>query len=339
MSIVNQKGGFFRTLEINRDSAEKSTTTLIEPIVKQAENYVIHIQRFITNIMPAINQLPNPIFTVLHHSELEADGSPDTFTDLADAKANGPPTKEFSITNQRTVTDIVRALVEFSKTVDGLDVYINADYSLRIMLSQSFGLTSYVKVDPVYAKLLGLPEYLSYFRDFVLDADTPTVLAYGADIYDAELDVFANPRKFEAGDPANHVYETDRSLILCDTRQYLDITFTAPHFSQISVINGAEERRKLLARFPLRDHVTTQHVSYNAWNTFAVRETLTLGLTDLCKNNPNVHTALMLPGEIQHANVRIETTYLEGGKWVTVPTDFGTQGFWSLKLLLTKKIK
>ena len=112
-----------------------------------------------------------------------------------------------------------------------------------------------------------------------------------------------------------------------------------PHISQITVLNGVEERKKILARFPLRDFLQTEHITTNDFDTYAVRETVNLGLEDLCKNNPNVHTMLLLPGEFRHANIRIETTYLENKKFKSVPTDFGSHGFWSLKLILAKKIK
>jgi len=49
-SLVNQKGGFYKTIEITRDSSNTSVTTLKEPMLKNTENYVCQVQSFITNI-------------------------------------------------------------------------------------------------------------------------------------------------------------------------------------------------------------------------------------------------------------------------------------------------
>ena len=65
MTTANQKGGFFRTIEVNRDSVSASQTTLIEPILKQAQNYTAQVQRFVTNITPQINTFTTPLLTIL----------------------------------------------------------------------------------------------------------------------------------------------------------------------------------------------------------------------------------------------------------------------------------
>jgi hypothetical protein len=143
---------------------------------------------------------------------------------------------------------------------------------------------------------------------------------------------------FLVADPASHSFISGNTLFNIDTRMFLDVTFTMPHISQITVLNGVEEHRKILARFPLKDFLETEHITENDFDSYGVRETINLGLEDLARN-PDTHTMLLLPGEVQHANVLVETTYLENKKFVTVPTDFGTHGFWSLKLLLAKKIK
>ena len=105
-----------------------------------------------------------------------------------------------------------------------------------------------------------------------------------------DVGFFRDSVDFEAGDPTSFTFESGESLVKLDTRQFLDITFTMPHISQLTVVDGVEERKKLLARFPLRDHVTSQHTSGNRYDISKIKETLFLGLTDMTKNNPNVHT-------------------------------------------------
>jgi hypothetical protein len=233
-------------------------------------------------------------------------------------------------------------------------------------MDQAFGVRKYIKVDPVYAKLLGFDEYLFYFRARV--PRDPANANAGVSILvtdDNQLWLTSsetNPPFTEnfhfrpalaflvaapgvTPDPDDFAFVSSQTLFNCDTRQYLDVTFSAPHIAQICVLNGAEQHKKILARFPLKDFLDTEHITFNDYDTYGVRETINLGLEDLTKGNPDAHTMLLLPGEVAHANVQVETTYLQWdvpkSKYVflSLPTDFGTHGFWSLKLILAKKIQ
>ena len=351
MSIANQKGGFFRTLEINRDSVADSATTLIEPILKQAQNYVVQVQRFVTNFTPPINTLTEPMFIIREKGYMQGDNVV-WLTTKAESIARGEI--KFTPTNVRTITELIRQALVFFRDLDAFATfYITPEFIGLIQMRTEFYL-HYIEVGETYQKLLGLPQYISYFRGKeTYDPANPLagsstiqstrVFRSGDEIADDEKneeDYYFRPtEEFREGDLAVFTRSCDNTMLLCDTRQYIDITFTMPHISQLCILNGVEQRKKLLARFPVRDFEDTEHVSKADHRKYSVRENVTLGLEDLCKNNPNAHSMLLLPGEVQHANVRIETTFLENQEFKTSPAAFGPSGFWSLKLLLTKKVK
>ena len=357
MSFANKKGSFFRTIEINRDSVAKSTTTLIEPILKQSENYLCQVQRFVTNITPAINTFATSLLSVLPKPAPDDVGTVDTLEEIQDEYGDSVENPQvFFPTNIHSVTELARQLNEFCKEVGGLTFVLNPDFTFTITMTSAFGNDYYIKLDKTFAELTGLDEYLFYFRARVpRDPDDPNAglsqlvtnnnylwLSVPDELSELEEQIenfhFRPGLNFLGNDPASHSFISGNTLFNIDTRQFLDVTFTMPHISQITVLNGKEERRKLLARFPLKDFLDTEHITQNDFDSYGVRETINLGLEDLAKN-PDTHTMLLLPGEVQHANVLVETTYLENKKFITVPTDFGPHGFWSLKLILAKKTK
>ena len=67
------------------------------------------------------------------------------------------------------------------------------------------------------------------------------------------------------------------------------------------------------------------------------QEIVNLGLEDLCRNNPNAVSNFLLPGEIRQCTFKLETRYINDGVITKQPTDM-EQGFWSLKLLFSKKM-
>ena len=362
MSVANQKGAFFRTLEINRDTVAKSVTTLIEPILKQAQNYVAQVQRFVTNITPQINTFTTPMLTILPKPDPGDVGIEDLDDAEGEYGATFSPPVYFTPTNIFSITELARQLHAFCEVYGGLSFTLNPDFTFSIKLSKAFGNGHYIKVQQDYASLLGLPEYLFYFRARVpFDPAFPHV---GAAVLvttnnelwltTGEFDDGDDPREnfyfrpalaFLDADPGYFRFTSSNTLYNCDTRQFLDVTFSMPHIAQVTILNGTESQKKLLARFPLKDFLETEHVFFNDYDTYGAREVINLGLEDLCRGNPASHSMLLLPGDVQHANVVIQTTYLQWDPvklkhaFVSIPTDFGIHGFWSLKLILAKKIK
>ena len=65
MTIANQRGGFLKTLEINRDGSASSETNLKDTFLKKTEGYVMQVTRFVVNNSPPLNLIDEPMFTVL----------------------------------------------------------------------------------------------------------------------------------------------------------------------------------------------------------------------------------------------------------------------------------
>ena len=103
-------------------------------------------------------------------------------------------------------------------------------------------------------------------------------------------------------------------------------------------MNGIETHDFLLGRFPIQDYID-HHVSYTDRDKYSVLETVNLGLEDLCRKNPDTIANYMLPGEIRVVNITVRTRYIEDQIIKTVPTDYSNGGFFSLKLLFSKKQK
>jgi hypothetical protein len=344
MSVANIKGGFFRGIEINRDSSGQSETTLLEPLIKQGENYVCQVERFVTNLNNPINNIDKALVTVLRKPAVGVAAA--TLVDMNAAHGY----TAFIAKNVFTVTELARQLHEFCNGFDGLTLTINPNFSISIKMNAAFGDQFWVLLNNDFASLVGLSKYLFYFRATVGGVSqlvTNEGLLWLAVDELVGIDPVFQIANFHfrpglariAGDPATHTFVSGDTIFNLDTRQFLDVTFSMSHVPRVAVLDGESEARKVLARFPLKDFTKKQHVFLNDFDSYGVRETTNLGLVDLCQKNPDVHTTMLLPGMIQHANVRIETVYLEGGKFVTVPTDFGSHGFWSLKLILAKRTK
>ena len=129
MSFANKKGGFFRTIEINRDSVAQSQTTLIEPLLKQSQNYLCQVQRFVTNITPAINTFSTSLLSVLAKPSPDDVGTIDTLEEMqAEYGGTVQNPDVFFPTNIHSVTELARQLTEFCEEVGGLTFVLNPDF-------------------------------------------------------------------------------------------------------------------------------------------------------------------------------------------------------------------
>jgi hypothetical protein len=107
------------------------------------------------------------------------------------------------------------------------------------------------------------------------------------------------------------------------------------------VLNGKEEHEYILARFILNDYKTFKTNTISDDNgirgTRSITENMVIGLEDLTRGNPNVESNFLLPGSIRQFRIGLFSRYFEGGKIITKKTDV-EDGFWSLKLLFSKKV-
>jgi hypothetical protein len=248
---------------------------------------------------------------------------------------------EFLPVNCKTTTELARQLSVFCDSQDGLSVKLNMDFTIQFdLVTATFGDNFYLELSDTFSGLCGLTKFIHFFY-----AGAPVVVAPSLFMTEAQ-----HPANFQenywfiqplapAAPQANQNFVSDYSLSNLDTRISMDVTMTVPHPSLMEIVDGKESRVKVLARFPLKDFQDTFVEASGEYGTYTVRETINLGIEDMTRGNPDTHSTLFLPGEFHHANVVVETRYMENKTFKRVPTDFGTHGFWSLKLLLAKKVK
>jgi hypothetical protein len=249
-------------------------------------------------------------------------------------------------------------MMVFAEQHDGLDITLLQDNTIRITLHQEFGALYYIQVGSETQKYLGLRKYLYYFKYenpdynyanaefFTAQNDQPdpdtsiSLFEVGAAGAPDNFFVFQGSEEFDDDDGFDVVfsYKTDNPIGCLDTRLSLDVEASLPISTQPRILNGVETHDYLLGRFPIRDYID-RHVSYTDQDEYSVSETVNLGLEDLCRKNPNTITNYCLPGEIVIINIKIVTRYLENKKIKTVDTDYSNGGYWSLKLLFSKKQK
>jgi hypothetical protein len=221
------------------------------------------------------------------------------------------------------------------------------DFTIVFRMSDDFGDDYYLELSDTFSNLCGLPSFIHFFYTGAPAAISGSVFMNQEQFtaaYGVPPPAFRENYYFiEPVDPAaglaNYEFISDYSLNNLDTRVSMDVTMTVPHPSIPEIVNGKETRVKVLARFPLKDFQDTFVEASGDYGTYTVRETVNLGVEDMTRGNPDTHSTLFLPGEFHHANVVVETRYMENKTFKRVPTDFGTHGFWSLKLLLAKKVK
>ena len=110
MTIANQRGGFLKTLEINRDGSASSETNLKDTFLKKTEGYVMQVTRFVVNNSPPLNLIDEPMFTVLRR------GSQAGHT-VANVQPVIPPLI-FQPTSYKTYLELARQLELFCQQID-----------------------------------------------------------------------------------------------------------------------------------------------------------------------------------------------------------------------------
>jgi hypothetical protein len=186
-------------------------------------------------------------------------------------------------------------------------------------------------------EMLGLaPQIFSFYDNAVTFSD-----ATGQALFQAGTQNFINDVNNRIITAHEIVRITGFSVDELDSRLSLDIQCTFPNSNKISVLNGKEEHEYILARFILNDYKTFKTNTISDDNgirgTRSITENMVIGLEDLTRGNPNVESNFLLPGSIRQFQIGLFSRYFEGGKIITKKTDV-EDGFWSLKLLFSKKV-
>ena len=147
---------------------------------------------------------------------------------------------------------------------------------------------------------------------------------------------FATPPEVDT----KYTYNSTSAFNSFDHRLTLDCVATFPLSNRITVVDGVEEHEFLLSRFPLADYkrfeTDLRMDDYGVTNEVQIVEDVNVGLEDLSRGNPDIATVFLLPGNIQQVNLQLWTRYYKEGIINRVKTDM-TRGFWSTKLLFSKK--
>ena len=216
-------------------------------------------------------------------------------------------------------------------------VSINSDNKLEFVLTPLFLANLYIVVSPGMQEMLGFNPEIFYFFD---TADTWTD-SNGDALFQANTANFFDEIDYREITPDTLARYSAYSVDNLDSRLSLDITCTFPNSNKITVFNGKEEHEYVLARFILNDYKTfrTNTISDDdgLLGTRSITENMTIGLEDLTRGNPNMESNFLLPGSIQLFKLALSTRYFESGKIISKPTDL-EDGFWSLKLLFSKKV-
>ena len=362
MTIANQRGGFLKTLEINRDGSASSETNLKDTFLKKTEGYVMQVTRFVVNNSPPLNLIDEPMFTVLIRGDQNQNRVDNV--DVLD------PPLIFQPTSYKTYLELARQLEIFCQQIDiqldpgaGQRVDPNQHRSVafslqsnglfQLKLFRGFASAFYIKVGPQARKYTGLGEYIFVTTDGVNHYTQVDGVRFLFNlINDAQLEIRIaaglaisfNPQMFGNNVGQDRVFESKRPLSAFDHRLSQDVIGYFPISQSVSFLDGNESHEFLLARFPINDYKEMHEVTkvtedglYHLKQRQVTQETVNLGLEDLCRDNPNAVSNFLLPGEIRQCTFKLETRYINDGVITKQPTDM-EQGFWSLKLLFSKKM-
>jgi len=219
-------------------------------------------------------------------------------------------------------------------------VGVNSDNELEFVLKPIFLDNFYIEVSPGLQEVFGMnPQLFSFFDGFdtysdVQQADNLLFVA-GTEAF---IDDVEN-RQITVGDGI--IRMSPFTVDQLDTRLSIDVVCTFPNSTKITCFNGKESHEYVLARFVIADYksfrTNTLSNDDGILGTRSITETMTIGLEDMTRGNPDTESNFLLPGSIQQFHISLFTRYFEGGKIITKPTDLD-DGFWSLKLLFSKKV-
>ena len=355
MTTANARGGWLKTLEINRDGSATSDTVLKDTFLKKAEGYVCQVQRFIVNNTPRLNIVDEVMIEVRRRGHLPGD------TVGTVLPTGGQP--QFKPTAYRTYLELARKMEQYCDALNdhfnqrSVAFLLRSNGTFQLKLYRGFSSAFYLKIGKETQKFTGLPEYIFVTTDGNVtytqamgvqhlfnvagNAEAAALAIQTAIAAGNEDAITFNAAMFNRAVGGERTFTSGRPLSAFDHRLSLDVVAYWPISNIISFNSGVETHEFVFARFPVSDyleiHEKTVVVGEDLRRTQIIQETVNLGIEDLCRNNPNTVSNYLLPGDLRHCNFRLETRYISDGVITRVPTDMD-EGFWSLKLLFSKKM-
>jgi hypothetical protein len=348
---------------------------LEDAFLSKPENYCLQIERLLVDVTPVVNLIEGPYLEVLRRPAYTAAVANDYTALVTTATAPVVVNNSFTPVNPKTVLDVLYQLDAFCDLHDGLSLIVGADLTISFRLSVAFGDEHYLTLHDEFATLMSLPPYIYAFNkrqsaEVFNDGNTAYVVSFLSDdgagglsfnneLFYTEADTatdvvlytywIANPGTNDttvfawSGPPAggdNEIESLDTVRGL-DQRLSYEVTCTFSSDSKIDVINEAESRKRLIARFPIGDIIDIYNASEVGLyeSSTEITERVNMGIEDLTRKNPNTQTLSLHNGEILVVNTDTEVRYLQGRSTKVVPVAFGDSGFFTLMLLFSKRIK
>lgn len=190
---------------------------------------------------------------------------------------------------------------------------------LQLSMSHHFLTNFYIELDPVFAKLVGFPQYI-----YAHEAGNVTTISNQPGIPDllhppvfvggVWVQYFVNDSDISmATNGQPRVIQSTKSIFNCDDRLSVDIEISLPLSQSIDVFNGTSTHTYLLNRFMITDYVTVQGRTQQKGGVILtksiINDKLSVGFSDLVYNQPSSHTAQLLNGKIQEMDVRLVLRY------------------------------
>ena len=379
-TTANLRGSFMKTIQISRDGSSKSNTMLKATFLKNTQNYVCQMTRFITNITPPLNIDDEIMFEILPRG---AEGAQLANTNFPaywkDEWRQFRPRPYYSVTelavqirkffhkfgflvrkigsatiqgeiDPNDIGDATFPFVPYSLAPVHGGNFINTGYTAlpdqgriinfrllpdgRFVLEPTpeFSSHFYIRVGEVAQKKTGFPEYL-----FITETIYGVHTAHNGLEYLFEDGAFTEDHVVVE----TYIFETLYAMNNFDDRLTLDVVLTIPLSNSITVIDGTEEHEFIVSRFHLSDYkrfdTSTTLLEGRVSSQITIEEDINVGLEDLARSNPNQSTIYMLPGDIRQISIQLYTRYYSEGRITRIETNMD-QGFWSTKLLFTKKM-
>ena len=347
----NDKGGNEQRVNlIKRGPGKIQHVMLNSTLIKKAENYTLLTDRFLTNNVPGIMQYTRQLIEIRPREAIGLPnngfppnsffGTRSTFTSnkmfsigrlcesLADffrhfnfglymfgANFSAAPNAPNFVPQQPQIAagaayDLRNHIPEDNVTKH-VTLGFEDDGSLQLTLSSQFLSNFFIQVDPVFAKLVGLPEQIYSGLDAlpngnVVFSNQPGVLP----LIDGANN-FALPSAV-----ANSVSITSNdSIFRVDDRLSLDVEITLPLARTIDVHKKQEKQTYLLSRFIVKDYINVATVAQQRGGFLLTKsimqDKLSTGFTDLVANQPGTHASQLKNGKIRELDVRLALRFKE----------------------------
>jgi hypothetical protein len=222
-----------------------------------------------------------------------------------------------------------------------------ADGALRLYLDPAFLSNYYIEFDPVFAKLIGFPQYIYSSLDAggiqiisTQDSESLTKIVLGNVVFN-----------LVSGVQHEINITSTKSIFLFDERLSIDIEISLPIAQSIDVLDGIEKHTFILSRFMVTDYKSLESITQQKGGVILSKSILSdkisSGVVDLILGKPSAHTAQLLNGKIQAMDIRLILRYKEyyidnynslKFRVIHKTLELDKQGFYDILIQFNKKV-